>query len=591
MRSQAQQRIPNRFFFVYGLQPRQEPFHLIHYLCLRSCLETNQPERITLCSPDEPYGRYWNLIKSEVEHVKIEPIPQVTGFQYPDRGIDPYRYAHHSDFIRLDQLLEHGGGYADLDTLFVKPLPSTLFEKPFVLGRERDIADPHSGQLTPSLCNAFIMSAPGAAFCHRWRAAMDAAFDGTWSNHSTLLPQRLAHRHPEEIHIEPECAFFPFPPTTEGLSLLFDTTATVPNKTYSIHLWAHLWWSDRRVDFSPFDAGRVTETFVREVDTTYTVAARPFLPKTRSWGTFEPLRRRICAASAEINRALTRRREEARALLRLTRLALRRQESVGSDSLRATQKRVLTFHRACQKLKVRDGFEEAILDSVILADEYGLGARRLVASDVVIDIGAHIGAFSLLCHSLGSRGVFAFEPDPRNYARLNRNLSAVKGIQVDSRAVFRSDCRDIGTQLVHSGPHGVNTGGGNVIMGGLEFAPINQEAWSLPEQTSTVETIPLDDVLRRFDRVALLKLDCEGSEFPILLTSRELGRVDEIVGEYHEVGPELMPQVDPAARIGTVKSYSAVLLGAKLQAAGFKVQFSRTHLNMGSFRAVRRGKR
>ena len=29
-------------------------------------------------------------------------------FRYADRGIDPYRYAHHSDFIRLERLLYRG---------------------------------------------------------------------------------------------------------------------------------------------------------------------------------------------------------------------------------------------------------------------------------------------------------------------------------------------------------------------------------------------------------------------------------------------------------------------------------------------------
>ncbi len=34
-------------------------------------------------------------------------------------------------------------------------------------------------------------------------------------------------------------------------------------------------------------------------------------------------------------------------------------------------------------------------------------------------------------------------------------------------------------------------------------------------------------------RVRLLKLDCEGAEWPILFTTRTLDRIDAICGEYH----------------------------------------------------------
>ena len=47
---------------------------------------------------------------------------------------------------------------------------------------------------------------------------------------------------------------------------------------YSMHLWAHLWWSEKNTDFSLFHAGMLTEKYVRTVDTTYNVVARRFLP-------------------------------------------------------------------------------------------------------------------------------------------------------------------------------------------------------------------------------------------------------------------------------------------------------------------------
>jgi hypothetical protein len=41
---------------------------------------------------------------------------------------------------------------------------------------------------------------------------------------------------------------------------------------------AHLWWSARRRDFIDVDARTIRERWLREVDTTYGLAARAFLP-------------------------------------------------------------------------------------------------------------------------------------------------------------------------------------------------------------------------------------------------------------------------------------------------------------------------
>ena len=90
-----------------------------------------------------------------------------------------YRYAHHADFIRLDALIEHGGVYADIDTIFVRAFPDELFAAPFVIGREPPVRDERTGEWRPSLCNALLMSEPGAAFARAWRERMAAALNGT----------------------------------------------------------------------------------------------------------------------------------------------------------------------------------------------------------------------------------------------------------------------------------------------------------------------------------------------------------------------------------------------------------------------------
>jgi hypothetical protein len=72
-----------------------------------------------------------------------------------------------------------------------------------------------------------------------------------------------------------------------------------------------------------------------------------------------------------------------------------------------------------------------------------------------------------------------------------------------------------------------------------------------------------------------VKIDCEGSEFPILLTSRTLHLIDEIVGEFHEFGPEDRPHDDtisPEAAVPGHDRFTMIVLKRALSEAGFVVE-------------------
>jgi len=278
-------RIPRHFHFVFGLRPQTEPFHVVYYLCLESCLRVNRPERITLYYHHEPHGPWWERIRGRLELVRVPLSEHVREEAYGSAMIRGFSYAHHADFIRLEKLLEHGGVYADIDTLFVNPLPAELFECACVLGREKPVPQAGGRPEEASLCNALIMAEPGAAFIGRWLEQMPAAFDGSWSQHSCQLPNRLSEQHPGEIHIEPERSFYPFMWTKPDLRALLEERHDDWEGVYSVHLWNHLWWSRLRFDFSPFNHERLTERFIRRGTTTYTLAARRFLPAAteRAW--------------------------------------------------------------------------------------------------------------------------------------------------------------------------------------------------------------------------------------------------------------------------------------------------------------------
>jgi FkbM family methyltransferase len=156
-----------------------------------------------------------------------------------------------------------------------------------------------------------------------------------------------------------------------------------------------------------------------------------------------------------------------------------------------------------------------IWDEVTVHNVYGL-PRKLSSGSVLIDVGAHIGSFTHFALQRGADHVWAFEVDPDNLAKCAENLE-IWGNKVTLRAqaVWSSGGR---AGFIPS-PRDITTTG-RVIAGG-----------------EVVETVALDDILEEASAgnrpVYMLKLDCEGSEWPILFASKRLALCENIVGEYH----------------------------------------------------------
>ncbi len=276
-------RIPRIAHFVFGLRPQAEPFHLVHYLAIASCAEVLAPDAIHLHCGELPYGFYWDLARPLVRLHRIAPVEAVTGFRYDDPVVQRYSYAHQADFIRLDVLAEHGGLYADIDTLFVAPPPPALWEARCVIGREADVVDSRTGRSRPSLSNALVMAEPGATFVEQWRAEIADAMDGTWAAHSCFLAEDLSRRlestgRSDDVRVEPERTFHAFPPSPDGLHRLLVERETDLDAIVSVHLAAHLWWEEDRRDFSAVHALQIDEAWIRAGSSTYAAAARRFLP-------------------------------------------------------------------------------------------------------------------------------------------------------------------------------------------------------------------------------------------------------------------------------------------------------------------------
>jgi FkbM family methyltransferase len=162
--------------------------------------------------------------------------------------------------------------------------------------------------------------------------------------------------------------------------------------------------------------------------------------------------------------------------------------------------------------------DQEIWSSVVDQNEYRL-PESLPEDGLIVDVGAHIGGFTYACWSRGARRIFAFEADRANFDLLQSNCD-LRGVTLINAAVTRSDLQE--EFVYHRGytpfdEHRINTGSGDVF-GGVDHQMVRAN---------------LFDNIAPARPIALLKLDCEGSEWPILYTSNTLDRVQSIVGEYH----------------------------------------------------------
>lgn len=182
------------------------------------------------------------------------------------------------------------------------------------------------------------------------------------------------------------------------------------------------------------------------------------------------------------------------------------------------------------RLRLRDGSGGGILGTVVLElqrDQYALSTVPLEPGDVVIDIGAHVGAFACFVAKKhpGVR-VVAFEPVPANFESLAANVRA-NGLRnvVPVNLAVTGDGRDVELMVDLAR----NSGGGSAQQRPARLATHSYH---------TVPSTTLDAILEEHapGGCKLLKIDCEGSEHEILHASRRLGSVAYVRGEFHVNG-------------------------------------------------------
>ena len=131
--------------------------------------------------------------------------------------------------------------------------------------------------------------------------------------------------------------------------------------------------------------------------------------------------------------------------------------------------------------------------------------------DIVVDVGGHYGFFDLYCLDNGASHVYAFEPSRKTFDVLCKNLKNKNNVTKINMALSdkngEKEFIHVGSSAVHSFYESFNTHESNDVNMGLKIK-------------EKVKTISFDSFIKNYsiDRIDVLKLDCEGSEWDILPT-------------------------------------------------------------------------
>jgi FkbM family methyltransferase len=177
--------------------------------------------------------------------------------------------------------------------------------------------------------------------------------------------------------------------------------------------------------------------------------------------------------------------------------------------------------RGCPPIFLRNGTSDVpVFRQIFMDGEYDIPLP--FQPEVIVDLGANIGLFSLLMHQRypGAR-IIAVEAEAGNYQQMRRNLSAVPDVHLHHKAIWSSN----GTVEIGIDPQ-YGEWGANIS------TTLHNHC-----QRNTVESITMQRLmeLEHIQHVDLLKIDIEGAEEALFDVSTEwLRSTQAIVIELHD---------------------------------------------------------
>lgn len=183
---------------------------------------------------------------------------------------------------------------------------------------------------------------------------------------------------------------------------------------------------------------------------------------------------------------------------------------------------VLKLRGMSFNIRPKTNSDEGLVKGVVCDNQYMLTSADILGLGTVVDIGGHVGSFSILM-SPYVKNIIAFEPAPDSYKLFMENISLNnrKNITLINKAVGSQS----GILKFNLG----KTAGRNTLCDVQYTHPIN---------VIDVECVEINSIFKDFtiNDPCLLKVDIEGEEYDLFqaITPESLAKVKVIVFEAHQ---------------------------------------------------------
>lgn len=162
--------------------------------------------------------------------------------------------------------------------------------------------------------------------------------------------------------------------------------------------------------------------------------------------------------------------------------------------------------------------DESVYEEIFVDRDYRVLDDFLKQASVVVDIGAHIGLFSLYAAVCGADEIHAFEPEERNYAALKKHMkmNRVNNVRSKNLAVVGTESERKLFISEDSHNHSLFEEGNG------EGRPVN--------------TIAISKLMGKIGFCDVMKMDCEGAEFEIIqaMKAEHFKQIGTLYIEYHQ---------------------------------------------------------
>jgi FkbM family methyltransferase len=188
-------------------------------------------------------------------------------------------------------------------------------------------------------------------------------------------------------------------------------------------------------------------------------------------------------------------------------------------------------HKPLTRVTLRNGhhFEAPVIfwcevNAIYFSRVYNPVQLPIEKDDVVVDIGANIGLFSVYAATRTQNAVYAFEPSPGNFETFKQNIRANRLSNVIPFQVAVSNVSGI-EQFFDSTRDPVS-------------CTLKSVSPGTAEKCIEVRSMTLQEIMdsNNLEQIDFLKMDCEGSEGLILESAAKdcLHRIRKIAMEFHD---------------------------------------------------------